>query len=736
MIAVFHGTRSIFRQISLIAALVLSGVPSLPPLVVAQTASEAYANRDALVRTGLEANRKTLEIVVEYAIALEGVWNEKLAGSTSQPPPIGTIPDKTNSLNVAVRAGLQDLHRSLERAVRLQTEASSTRDGKLALLLATDAASWTNRALYAAQELRTPLSRHVAAPLSIAQAAPGATALGGAAPGTTAPGTTASGTTAPGTTAPGTTAPGTTAPGTTAPGTTAPGAPRVSAVPGLAAEPSPNMAALNRYLDQLSGRSSTTPASGAGVVPAGRPARNMEELNRYLDELSGRTPVDQTGQPGAAPRPAGSPPRNMAELFRYLDELSGRTAGPNTWDAPLPPPPSLAVSGSRFASNLTGLFQHVDELSGANPIQADLDFVQRNAEDEFSQGRAGAGGIALFKAAEMLSPLPLETLQGVAWKDKQFVMRFTDREIAFPRIDPEYLAQAVRCVYHGEGTYEGKLIADESNAMVIQTGRSRFGELVWRKQFLSTPWTTVPIGSTVQVELGPGLGLLAELAPSTDRVTYYGPIQNTRMGKVFLESDQVISLLYHGVDPRTGRPTRPAIDRFQTFFERNVREMLAHRPPANAPAQPAAATAAGKPRPWWTGATWMVWVPDRFSLRLVGDGKQLEFVDARMKLDTWVAGQDAVSGPYAAFGSDITANYDTLAKEFPALQELREVAKAVGVIRWLKQQKVVFDVPDWARTYPIQNVATPATVPRFSVEPVLGFEKGLPIPMIDKETVR
>jgi hypothetical protein len=698
MVPVFRIARSGFRRALLIAALVAYGAPFLSPQAAAQTAVEAYASRDSLVRAGLEANRKTLEAVVEFAIALEGAWNEKMAGSAFQPTAAGAIPDKSSSLNVAVRAGLQDLNRSIDRAVRLQTEASSTRDGKLALMLATDAASWTNRALYAAQELRVPLVRHVAVPVPTT---PGT--AGGA--GTVAK----SGTTDP----------------------VATGAPRPKTASGLPVGPPQNIAALNRYLDQLSGRVGPTSSDNVGGPQPGRPARNLNELSQRLDELSGRTTVVDAGPPGNEPRPTGSPPRNMLELSRYLDQLSGKAETSHTWDAP-PPPAAMAIVGSRFATNLTGLFQHLDELSGTNPIQADLDFVQRNAQGEFSQGRAGAGGISLFKAAELVSPLPLDKVQGVAWRDQRLTLRLADRDIEFPPLDPEYLAQSVRCVYDGEGTYEGQLVADESNAIVVQTGRTRFGELVWRKQFLTTPWVSVPKGSNVRVELGPGLGLLAELAPSTDRVTYYGPIKNTRMGKVLLESDQVISLLYHGVDPRTGQPARPALDGFQTFFERNVRKMLELAVSKNAQPTPSDGQSKTSSRQWWTDATWMVWVPDRFALRLTEDGKRFEFAETRMKLDTWMVGEGPVSDQYAGFGGDVTAHYDDLAKQYPALKELKEVAKAVCVTRWLKQQKVAFDQPDWAKTYPIKNIDTPATVRRFAVEPVLRFEKGLPIPAMDK----
>jgi hypothetical protein len=633
MIVRVHNDRTAWLATLIFLALVAARLapfhPGFQPQASAQpsaeTAAEAYASRDALVRAGLEANRKTLDTVVEYSVALEGLWQEKTAGKSKQPPPVDMIPEKTSALDLAVESRIQDMRRAIDQAKRLQAEASTTRDGKLALMLATDAASWTNRALHAAQELRTPIVRLSATPSAPTQ------------PGSVAP----------------------------SPAPAQSPAPSPTAVPGL----------------------------------EGRPVRNMEELSRHLDELS------------------------------------GRVATPQIWDERPDAAPS-AVGGSRFATNLTGLFQHLDELSGERSIQADLDFIELTAEREFGEGRAGAGGIALFKAAELLSPLELDKVEGLAWKDGRFVLRFGQREIALPRIDPEFFALALRCVNGNEATYEGRLVADEANSIAIQTGRARFGELVWNKQFLPEPFSSAPIGSTVKLQLGPGLGLLAELKPSLDRVTYYGPIGNTRMGKVLLDSDQVISLLFHGVDPQNGRPAKLGIERFQTFFERNVRGMLERASAAGTRSKPPTGPIPERGSKWWAGATWMVWVPDRFSMRLAEDGKQLEFADSRMKLETWTAGAGGVPEPYASFGSDVTARYDELASLFPALKELREVAKAVCVARWLKQRQIRFDDPNWAVNFPLQPATTPATASRFAVEPLLVFDRGLPLPVMDKETSR
>jgi hypothetical protein len=130
----------------------------------------------------------------------------------------------------------------------------------------------------------------------------------------------------------------------------------------------------------------------------------------------------------------------------------------------------------------------------------------------------------------------------------------------------------------------------------------------------------------------------------------------------------------------------------------------------------------------------MVWVPDCFSLRLTADGKRLEFVDTRMKLDTWAAGESGVLEEIAEFGRDVTKHYGDLTQSFPVLGDLQEVAKAVCVVRWLKQQKIALDDPNWAKSFPIQKTATPPNVRRFAVEEVFNLEKGLLVPVVEKGT--
>jgi hypothetical protein len=443
-----------------------------------------------------------------------------------------------------------------------------------------------------------------------------------------------------------------------------------------------------------------------------------------LDELSGRSSKASAESPGLGS--SGEPPRNMAELFRYLDHLSGRADTKYPWD----PSPAAPDGTSGMITNLADLYQHLDELSNRAATSADPEVLMRAAETDFDQGRAGAGGIALYKAAELLTPLKLSEVKNATWSDGRLVLQLVDRRIAFPQLDPEYVALALRSVHGSEGTYEGKVVAEEPNAVVIQTGRGQFGEVVWKKAFLSEPWRSAPPGSKVKIELGPGLGLLAELEPSTDRVTYYGPIQNTRMGRVLLESDRVLQVLMYGLDSETGRTVRPDLDGFMTVAERLARKQVAS--PLKTPAADSRKPdAKSEKRGWWSDLVWLVWIPDRFTLKLAGGGKTFEFVDTRFRLDCWTAGAGEIPEEYTAVTQYVNEHFDRVEKCFPALVDLREVTKAVAVVRWLKQQNVAMDDPRWAVNLQLEKVVTPAAVRRYKMVNVFNVENDALVPVIE-----
>lgn len=335
--------------------------------------------------------------------------------------------------------------------------------------------------------------------------------------------------------------------------------------------------------------------------------------------------------------------------------------------------------------------------------------------------RSGAGGVSLFKAAELLDALDLTGARAEWAKDRLAIVRSGGARVACPPLDKEYVALAVRCVYGHEEDVPGKLVADEEKLVVVSTGRERYGEVAWNKAMLPRPWQTVPVGTAVQLPAGPGVGILYLPQPSMARVTYYGPIRNTRMGKVLMESDRVLFPLMEGVDDRDGRPAaRPDIPGFMTLKERRVRNWPAAPPAGSQPARPSQP----KDEKWWHDGTWFVLVPERFTLKLDGEGQKLDFAESRMIVATWT-GKGEVDRSAQEFAQHLSEHFADFAAIYPEWRELVEVAKAVTFVRWLRQQGVAMDEA-WARDVPIQPVETIDTMRRVSVE--FQFDKdGKPI---------
>lgn len=334
--------------------------------------------------------------------------------------------------------------------------------------------------------------------------------------------------------------------------------------------------------------------------------------------------------------------------------------------------------------------------------------VKIRATQAFGDGRAGAGGVALYKPANMLTPLEPSRMTSALVEDARLVLVYGGEKLRFPALDPQFLALAIRSVYGGEGLVKGKLLADEKNAVVLQTGREQYGDVVWKKEFFTELPPRLTPGEEVALELGPGVGVLdLPDPPSHDRVTYYGPLKGNVLGQVLQESDMVFSMFWYGVDWKTGMPIDPAK---HPGFESAIDIMLKQtEQPRDEPQGEGE-----KPKNWWDETVWFVWVPDEISLQLAPQKGEFEFVRAAMKVAVWGVREETVSARSRAQGEYLTQHYDDFSRAFPVLSRLKEAAKAVAVVRWLKQNKVPLDLA-WARSYPLAKVDTPEKIRRFTV---------------------
>ncbi len=417
--------------------------------------------------------------------------------------------------------------------------------------------------------------------------------------------------------------------------------------------------------------------------------------------------------------------RHKAEL---ADRLTNLFLGSPITPADVPKP---ATTMTQPRSSTTGLFDQVKKHRRDADTMAyarDPKFLLEWAREQFNTGQAGAGGVALHKAAEILTPLDAKKIQGAVFEGGRLLLRYDKQSIAFPPLDPEYLALAIRCITGGEGMVEGTLVAEGPDIVVIETGRDQFGQVAWKKEFLPGEWKPVALTTRVGLSIGPGLGILPEVEPSLNRVTYYGPIQGTRMGKTLFEADQLLDVLLQGIDPRTGRIAKlPRIEGLVTLKEREANAALAPSTKKTLATKPVTKP----PTDWWESAVWFVLVPDRFSLRQTDNGKRFEFVDTRMKLAAWSATASGVTPEQRQFAEHATEHYRELAQAYPVLKDLEEVVKAVCIARWLKREGIPVDL-SWAKSLSVAKKETPVSVRRYWVR-TLGSSKK---PTIEKEVKR
>lgn len=408
--------------------------------------------------------------------------------------------------------------------------------------------------------------------------------------------------------------------------------------------------------------------------------------------------------PSATDAPTGAAANRPGSGVEPAGSATGRPAGPGGAagkDAPV----------DRYNAGLLKLRTFEIGDTQRRAAEADPQLIQQRAKESFGEGRAGAGGVSLHAAADIPEMPPKNEIRRATVSDGRLILELSGGGVLrFPPLDMDHLAVAVRSIY--DAPVEGTLTADESNLIAVQTGKDQFGEIVWHKQLLPDPPPKVAVGEKGRWELGPGIGLLSDVAPSTNRVTYYGAVRGTRMGRILLEADGFLGICVTGLDWQTGKPVRlPAIEGLTTGPERLARRTIKEAEArARGETPPQKAVLKPDPKRWWLGTTWYVWVPDRFTLRRANN--ELEFAEARMKLTTWSADEADLKEDERRLAAAATEHYDELALAYPVLKELVEVTKVTSIVRRLRRDGIELDRA-WERDYRPTVAETPATIRRY-----------------------
>jgi len=216
--------------------------------------------------------------------------------------------------------------------------------------------------------------------------------------------------------------------------------------------------------------------------------------------------------------------------------------------------------------------------------------------------------------------------------------------------------------------------------------------------------------------LGPGLGFTRGTEPSITKVTYYGPIANTRLGKVLFDTDRVIFALETNVDGRTGKVlTLHELPGFRSQLEIIAREEIAFAKQGEKKETVTPAKDKGPDdAPWWEKAGWFVWVPEKISLRRSNDGGSYVFDSVGLALRIWGGSARKISKSSVEITDYATEHLDLLKGVFPVLDDFEDAAKTVSVIRALKSLGIPLDTA-WARKFKQPLVTTEQTFRYVSV---------------------
>lgn len=410
-------------------------------------------------------------------------------------------------------------------------------------------------------------------------------------------------------------------------------------------------------------------------------------------------------------RSAGAQLDNLAGKDRWKRPLFSReNAGESCAQAQ---GSSISCSRTGDRTEGTGLLQQRRSVSRKIAERAKATEVApmvERATKTVGEGRSGAGGVSLHLPAVFAPTLADIAVESAFVDNGRLVLKTEDGNIGLPEMPADFLALAIRAIYGNEALVTGHVLALDQGTFVLKTGPEQYGDVVWRREYLPVPVSDWHIGDMVSLPLGPAIGFTAAPRPSERRVTYYGPIRNTRLGHVLTETDILISTLWNNVDGRTGRPLKlHQLPGFQSKLEIEARDRIRKAEKENQSTETAINKKIKKTRnpdqPWWFSTTWYVWIPETVSLKLNSDGSGYQFDSVAVALRVWRSGQVEPSAAAKQLTRHASENFETLKSVFPVLQEFEDAAQTVAVIRALKAADVPLET-DWAATFEQPEIKT------------------------------
>lgn len=178
------------------------------------------------------------------------------------------------------------------------------------------------------------------------------------------------------------------------------------------------------------------------------------------------------------------------------------------------------------------------------------------------------------------------------------------------------------------------------------------------------------------------------------QVNYFGNVFGTNFGKILFEADFLLKSLIFGKNSFTKEKISSKVPDFLTLDERYQKNNLV------APFSPTFT------RLWF--------VPSEISLTQSNDNSSICFENVQMTLKTEAKFKNNNDYYYnkaaEEFAEHFNKHYDLFSQEFPVLKKLKEFAKIVGIVKWLKDKKIDFDLSLF-KDYIPNHVETPTKVP-------------------------
>lgn len=203
----------------------------------------------------------------------------------------------------------------------------------------------------------------------------------------------------------------------------------------------------------------------------------------------------------------------------------------------------------------------------------------------------------------------------------------------------------------------------------------------------------------------PGVSIEDPIVDGMMTVRYLGNTEGTRVGQVMFEADRLLKSLAMGRDTITRMPMRPRVPGYRSELE-----LL---------------SAFGGTR--LPGAWHRYWFrPSQVIASLSPDGRSIQFQKAAVAVLTeYVPPQPGGSEPAAeAFARHVTEHYDDYAAAYPALAELRTLAKLAALAYWIVEQKIPINARKVLEAQ-LPRVDTPLTTPMGFSEIVERVPEGL-----------